>query len=97
MELVYEFLMQPNGEYLLAFWLCVVSSAVLRSCLTATMSTNPNHSSLRTKFRGLVEESHGVSICHYRGIQYGKIRTRYAAPEPVDCWNGEEINAQEFG
>ena len=53
--------------------------------------------SLNARVKGVQYVTEGAKIEQYRGLQYARIRQRFAAPEPVDDWGGAEIEGRFHG
>ena len=62
------------------------------------MAPQIEHRTLRGKLEGVEVESHsGISVTHFRGIQYGRIPRRFAKPEMVDDWENQAVDCTKFG
>ncbi|KAL1624017.1 hypothetical protein SLS56_007999 [Neofusicoccum ribis] len=57
------------------------------------MMATVKHDSLNATFHGIVRGS----VAQFRGIKYGRVPERFAAPEAVDGWDGQEVDAKEYG
>ncbi|KAF2461101.1 carboxylesterase [Lineolata rhizophorae] len=59
------------------------------------MAPTIKHASLNAVLKGVSAAAPGLLA--FRGIRYGRVKARFAAPEPVDDWNGAEIDCQQYG
>ena len=61
------------------------------------MSPQLHHETLDATLQGIEDDRHGDPVTHYRGLKYGKIPKRFAAPLPADTLQDGIVDCATFG
>lgn len=59
-------------------------------------TTTIKHSTLNATLHGVLRRG-GADVLQFRGIKYGHVPARFAAPIAVDDWAGANVDCKEYG
>jgi len=61
------------------------------------MTPSLQHTTLNATLQGLEDSRYSEPVTHYRGIKYGTIPKRFAAPLPVETLGDDVVYCTTFG